>query len=97
MNFIRILMIITFDKWGTFLLDLPVFHMIPSVHRKFQNVLDSALLISSSLLDFACGSAGKESACNVGDLGSIPGLGRSAGEGKVYPLHYSGLEISRTM
>ena len=38
-------------------------------------------------LGFACGSAGKESACNVGALGSIPGLGRSIGEGKGYPLH----------
>ena len=38
------------------------------------------------------GSAGKESACNVGDLGSIPGLGRSPGEGRDYPLQYSGLE-----
>ena len=41
-----------------------------------------------------CGSAGKESACNVGDLGSIPGLGRFPGEGKGYPLQYSGLENS---
>ena len=38
----------------------------------------------------ACGSAGKESACNVGDLGLVPGLGRSPGEGKGYPLQYSG-------
>ena len=38
-------------------------------------------------------SAGKESACNVGDLGSIPGLGRSPGEGKGYPLQYSGYSI----
>ena len=45
-------------------------------------------------LGFPCGSAGKESACNVGDLGSIPGLGRSPGEGKGYPLQYSGLENS---
>ena len=45
-------------------------------------------------LGFPCGSAGKESACNAGDLGSIPGLGRSPGEGKVYPLQYSGLEDS---
>ena len=36
----------------------------------------------------------KESACNAGDLGSIPGLGRSPGEGKGYPLQYSGLEKS---
>ena len=41
-----------------------------------------------------CGSAGKESACNMGDLGLIPGLGRSHGEGKGYPLQYSGLENS---
>ena len=39
-----------------------------------------------------CDSAGKEFACNVGDLGSIPGFGRSPGEGKGYPLQYSGLE-----
>ena len=45
-------------------------------------------------MGFPCGSAGKESACNVGDLGSIPGLGRSSGEGKGYPLQYSGLENS---
>ena len=40
------------------------------------------------------GSAGKESACNVGDLGLTPGLGRSPGEGKGYSLQYSGLENS---
>ena len=38
--------------------------------------------------------AGKESTCNVGDLGLIPGLGRSLGEGNGYPLQYSGLENS---
>ena len=41
---------------------------------------------------FPGGSAGKESACNAGDLGSIPGLGRSPGEGNGYPFQYSGLE-----
>ena len=41
-----------------------------------------------------CGSADKESACNSGDLDSIPGLERSPGEGKRYPLQYSGLENS---
>ena len=40
------------------------------------------------------GSAGKEPTCNAGDLGSIPGLGRSPAEGKGYPLQYSGLENS---
>ena len=39
-------------------------------------------------------SAGKESACNVRDLGLIPGLGSSLGEGKGYPLQYCGLENS---
>ena len=39
-----------------------------------------------NLLGFPGSSAGKESACNVGDLGLIPGLGRSPGEGKGYPL-----------
>ena len=41
---------------------------------------------------FPCGSGGKVSARNEGDLGSIPGLGRSPGEGKSYPLGYSGPE-----
>ena len=45
-------------------------------------------------LGFPCGSAHKESACTVGDLGSYPGLGRSPEEGKSYPLQYSGLENS---
>ena len=43
---------------------------------------------------FPCGSAGKESACNAGDLGTIPGLGRSPGEENSYPLQYFGLENS---
>ena len=45
-------------------------------------------------LGFPHGSAGKEFTCNAGDLGSIPGSGRSAGDGKDYPLKYSGLENS---
>ena len=45
-------------------------------------------------MGFPGGSAGKESACNAGDLGSIPGLGRSPGEGEGYLLQYSGLENS---
>ena len=43
-------------------------------------------------MGFPCGSAGKESACNMGDLGLIPELGRSPGEGEGYPLQYSCLE-----
>ena len=45
-------------------------------------------------LDFLCGSAGKESICNAGDLGSIPGLEKSPGERKGYLLQCSGLENS---
>ena len=45
-------------------------------------------------MGFPGSSAGKESVCNVGDLGLIPGLGRSPGEGKGYPFQYSGLENS---
>ena len=45
-------------------------------------------------MDFPGDPAGKESACNVGDLGLIPGLGRSPGEESGYPLQYSGLENS---
>ena len=43
-------------------------------------------------MGFPCSSAGKEFTCNEGDLGSVPGLGRSPGEGKGSPFQYSGLE-----
>ena len=49
-------------------------------------------LFFRSFLGVIRGSAGKKIACNVGDLGSIPGLGKSPEEGKRYPLQYSGLE-----
>ena len=52
------------------------------------------MLPTPVFLGFPGGSAGKESACNVADLGLIPGLGRSPGEEKGYPLQYSGLEKS---
>ena len=45
-----------------------------------------------NLEGFPCDSAGKESTCSAGDLGLVPGLGRSPGEGKGYPLQYAGLE-----
>ena len=56
--------------------------------------LESVLSLSDCLTlivlwrGFPCGSPGKESTCNVGDLGSIPGLRRSPGERKGYPLQY---------
>ena len=45
-------------------------------------------------MGFPHSSVGKETACNAEDLGLIPGLGRSSGEGKSYPLQYTGLENS---
>ena len=51
-------------------------------------------LPTPAFLGFPCDSAGKESACNAGDLGLIRGLERSPGEGQGYPLQYSGLENS---
>ena len=52
------------------------------------------ILRSEIAESFPCVSAGKEYVCNVGDLGWIPGLGRSPGEGKHYQLQYFGLENS---
>ena len=49
---------------------------------------------SQVALGFPGSSAGKESTCNAGDLNSIPGLGRSPGEGNSYPFQYSGLQNS---
>ena len=54
----------------------------------------AASSIFDSVQGLPCGSAGKESAGNAGDLGLIPGLGRSPGEGKGCPLQYPGLENS---
>ena len=51
-------------------------------------------ILQPHIRGFPGGSAGKESACTVGDLDSIPGLGRSPGEGNDYPFQYSGLENS---
>ena len=53
------------------------------------------IIICTQIEGFHGSSAGKESTLNVGDLGSIPGLGRSPGKGKDYPLQYSGLENPR--
>ena len=58
------------------------------------NPLEKDRLLTTVFLGFPCDSAGKESACNVGDLGLIPGLGRPPGEGNGYPLQYSRLENS---
>ena len=64
----------------------------PSVHGLLQ--ARRLEWVATSVFLTTCGSAGEETACNAGDLDSIPGLGRSSGEGKGYPLQYSGLENS---
>ena len=56
--------------------------------------LNSATVHTGQSLGFSDSSVGKESACNTGDPGSIPGLGRAPVEGKGYPLQHSGLESS---
>ena len=69
---------------------------VPSLRTSFQPHLDprSCPLLSFCFLLTTGGSAGKESVCNVGDLGLIPRLGSSPGEGKGYPLQNSTLEDS---
>ena len=62
--------------------------LTPLPHHK------SCLMLTSLRLHLPCSSDGKESACNAGDLGLIPGLGRSSGEGNGNPLQYSCLENS---
>ena len=57
-------------------------------------ILNDWIVFLSSTGGFPSGSNGKESACDAGDLGSIPGLGRSPGEQNGYPLQYSGLQNS---
>ena len=82
----------------------PVFSLcsFTFIKRLFSSSPLSAIRVVSSaylrllifLLASPGGSDGKESACNAGDLGLIPGLGRSLGRGNSYPLQYSGLENS---
>ena len=64
------------------------------IKDQINNKKNYHLLTTHSMLGFPGGSAGKESTYNARDLASIPGLGRSPGEGKGYLLQYSGLENS---
>ena len=66
-----------------------------SVLREIQRSLFVCLFFGHAMaVDSPHSSVGKESACNVGDLGSTPGLGRASEEGKGYLLQYSGLDNS---
>ena len=69
-----------------------------------QSVISGVVVLRLDKINFTVRNTSKdkfdsdseESACNAVDLGSIPGLGRSPGEGKVYPLQYSGLKNSHS-
>ena len=63
----------------------------PGSFLSWEDSLEKGKPPTPVFLGFPCDSAGKESACNAGDLDLIPGLGRSPGEGKGYSLQYSGL------
>ena len=60
----------------------------------YLHIVSTLWLILDGFIGFPGGSTGKESACYMGDLGSIPELGRSPGKWKGYPLQYSALENS---
>ena len=77
-------------------LDVPR-NILKWVKKPMQSLFWTCFRVNSNIslyLSIPCGSAGEKSACSVGDLGSFPGLGRSPGEGKGYPLQFSGLENS---
>ena len=74
------------EMWGLFVTEsilTDVISDVPSISR------------STLVIGFSGGSDSKESACNVGDLGSTPGFGRSPGEGKGYPFHQLQLGLQR--
>ena len=77
--------------------NLPAMQKTPVWFLGQEDLLVKGQATHSSILGFPCGSAGKESACNAGDLGAIPWLGRSLGDGRGYPLQHSGLENSREL
>ena len=89
----------TFEMWGP-LLGISATHLTPNgkgrkVLRQWGQDEGRGLLVFAfgyNILGFLGGSAGKESVCNVGELGLIPGLRRSPGEGNGNPLQYSCLE-----
>ena len=65
-----------------------------NVYRNTCMCLHMCYIYVMYVMGFPGGSESKESACNAGDLGSIPGLGRFPGKGNSYSLQYSGLENS---
>ena len=83
-----------FKTSGDLFLHLKSFSAFFTSYLPYPGLSKCLILQPVMCMGFPGGSAGKESTCNVGDLGSIPALGRSPGEGNGYPLQYSGLENS---
>ena len=69
-------------------------HLMIAISLKFNEITDFHFFVYFLLWGFPVGSESKESACNTGGLGSIPGLTRFSEEGSGYLLQYSGLENS---
>ena len=83
------------ESWGHLrILSTTLWTLVHLSLKELHRISNDFFLHSSPPQGFPCGSADKESTCNVGDLGLIPGLGRPPGEGKGYPFQYSGLENS---
>ena len=74
--------------------NLPAMHKTWVLSFGWEDPLEKGMSPTPVFLGFPGNSDSKESTCNAGDLGMIPGLRRSHGEGKSYPLQYSGLENS---
>ena len=72
--------------------NLPAIQEMQVQFLGWEDPLEKGQVPTPVFLGFTCGSAGNESVHNAGDLDSVPGLGRSPGEGKGYPLQYSGLD-----
>ena len=67
----------------------PIQFFLMSSHKKINVASQINLVKIDFIMGFPGGSDGKESACNAGDLGLIPGSGRTPGKGNGYPLQYS--------
>ena len=83
----------SWSSQGSGIADLAYIHFLSFLYSRAEHaIIEWYVLVMISYKSFPSGSDGKVSAFNVGDLGSIPGLGWSPGEGNGYPLRYSYLE-----
>ena len=96
--FLVLYLCLSYDSWASLIAQLvknsPAMQETPVWFLGWKICWRRDRLLTPVFLGFLGGSTGKESTCNAGDLGLIPGSGRSPGEEKGYPLQYSGLENS---